>query len=98
MTKTWLYRPGSLLRNLKWGQSIIVFFKSFNFWPHCHPDRRRHRQGSVGTAGVLIPLATSLVFGLIASTVLVLLVIPAVYAILGDFGMIVAGQNKTDNC
>ena len=39
-------------------------------------------------AQVLIPLATSLVFGLITSTVLVLVVIPALYAILGDLGLI----------
>lgn len=37
-------------------------------------------------AQVLIPLVTSLVFGLLASTVLVLLVIPALYAILDDLG------------
>jgi Cu/Ag efflux pump CusA len=42
-------------------------------------------------AQVLIPLATSLVFGLITSTVLVLIVIPAAYVILGDFGIIAAG-------
>ena len=48
-------------------------------------------------AQVLIPLATSLVFGLIASTALVLIVIPAVYAILGDFGVIAAGQNSPDD-
>ena len=45
-------------------------------------------------AQVLIPLATSLVFGLIASTILVLIVIPAVYAILGDFGLIAADQQR----
>lgn len=38
-------------------------------------------------AQVLIPLITSLAFGLIASTVLVLLVVPALYAILHDFGL-----------
>ena len=43
-------------------------------------------------AQVLIPLATSIVFGLITSTVLVLVVIPAVYAILGDFGIISADR------
>ena len=36
-------------------------------------------------AQVLIPLATSIVFGLLASTVLVLLVVPSLYAILYDF-------------
>jgi multidrug efflux pump subunit AcrB len=38
-------------------------------------------------AQVLIPLVTALGFGLIASTVLVLLVVPACYAILHDFGL-----------
>ena len=47
-------------------------------------------------AQVLIPLATSLVFGLITSTVLVLVVIPAVYAILGDFGVIAVGRTTVD--
>ena len=37
-------------------------------------------------AQVLIPLATSIVFGLLSSTVLVLLVIPAMYAIVADLG------------
>ncbi len=37
-------------------------------------------------AQILIPLVTSLVFGLIASTLLVLLVVPALYTILEDFG------------
>ena len=36
-------------------------------------------------AQVLIPLVTSLVFGLLATTLLVLLVVPAVFAILDDF-------------
>ncbi len=38
-------------------------------------------------AQVLIPLAASIAFGLMASTVLVLMVIPCLYAILGDFGL-----------
>jgi multidrug efflux pump subunit AcrB len=38
-------------------------------------------------AQVLIPLAVSIGFGLMASTVLVLLVIPCLYAILGDLGL-----------
>ena len=38
-------------------------------------------------AQVLQPLVISLVFGLLASTVLVLVVIPALYAILDDFGL-----------
>jgi len=38
-------------------------------------------------AQVLIPLVTSLGFGLLAATVLVLLVVPAFYAILADLGL-----------
>lgn len=40
-------------------------------------------------AQVLIPLAASIVFGLAASTLLVLLVVPSIYTILGDFGLTV---------
>ena len=39
-------------------------------------------------AQVLIPLATSLVFGLLTSTLLVLLVVPALFAIFSDFGWV----------
>jgi len=39
-------------------------------------------------AQILIPLAASIVFGLLASTVLVLLVVPSLYAILGDFRLL----------
>lgn len=39
-------------------------------------------------AQVLIPLATSIVFGLLSSTALVLLVIPAMYAIVADMGRV----------
>jgi multidrug efflux pump subunit AcrB len=38
-------------------------------------------------AQILIPLATSIVFGLLASTVLVLLVIPCLYVILAEYGL-----------
>ncbi len=38
-------------------------------------------------AQVLVPLVTSLAFGLMASTLLVLFVVPAIYAILDDFGI-----------
>ena len=41
-------------------------------------------QSPVRQAQILIPLAASSVFGLLASTVLVLLVLPAVYGILCD--------------
>ncbi len=38
-------------------------------------------------AQTLIPVATSIVFGMLASTVLLLVVLPAMYAILGDMGL-----------
>jgi len=38
-------------------------------------------------AQFLVPLAASIVFGMLASTVLVLIIIPCMYAILGDFGL-----------
>lgn len=38
-------------------------------------------------AQILIPLVTSLAFGLMATTVLVLFLVPAVYSILDDFGL-----------
>ena len=38
-------------------------------------------------AQTMIPLATSIVFGLMASTVLVLMVVPCFYTILGDYGL-----------
>jgi multidrug efflux pump subunit AcrB len=38
-------------------------------------------------AQILIPLVTSLTFGLFSATVLVLIVVPALYAILHDFGL-----------
>jgi multidrug efflux pump subunit AcrB len=38
-------------------------------------------------AQVLVPLVTSLAFGLLASTVLVLIVVPVCYAILHDLGL-----------
>ncbi|QTA80492.1 Acriflavin resistance protein [Desulfonema limicola] len=39
-------------------------------------------------AQILIPLATSIVFGIMASTVMVLVIIPCLYSILGDFGFV----------
>lgn len=39
-------------------------------------------------AQVLIPLACSIVFGLMVSTILVLVVVPCLYAILGDFNLV----------
>ena len=41
-------------------------------------------------AQVLIPMAISIVFGILASTVLVLVVVPSLYAILSDFGLTAA--------
>jgi multidrug efflux pump subunit AcrB len=38
-------------------------------------------------AQVLVPLVTSLAFGLMASTALVLIVVPTLYAILNDLGL-----------
>jgi HAE1 family hydrophobic/amphiphilic exporter-1 len=46
-------------------------------------------------AQVLIPLAVSIVFGLMASTVLVLIVVPSLYAILGDLGLTSAKADET---
>ena len=45
-------------------------------------------------AQVLIPLATSIAFGLMASTVLVLLVIPSLYAILADWGLVASVNDE----
>lgn len=45
-------------------------------------------------AQVLIPLCASLVFGLLTSTVLVLLVVPSLYTILSDFGLIKAAKGS----
>ena len=42
-------------------------------------------------AQILIPLATSIVFGMMASTVLVLLILPALYTVFSDFGFIEKG-------
>jgi HAE1 family hydrophobic/amphiphilic exporter-1 len=39
-------------------------------------------------AQILIPLACSIVFGLLVSTILVLVVVPSLYAILGDFNLV----------
>jgi HAE1 family hydrophobic/amphiphilic exporter-1 len=43
-------------------------------------------------AQVLIPLATSIVFGIASSTLLVLFVIPVLYSILEDFGWAKSGN------
>ncbi len=46
-------------------------------------------------AQVLIPLITSIVFGLLVTTLLVLLVVPALYSILDEFGL--SSLSKNDN-
>ncbi len=38
-------------------------------------------------AQILIPLAASIVFGLMATTILVLMIVPAMYTIMGDWGL-----------
>lgn len=48
-------------------------------------------------AQVLVPLVTSLAFGLLASTVLVLFVVPAFYAILDDFGVSTLARERRAN-
>ncbi len=45
-------------------------------------------------AQVLIPLVASLVFGLMAATVLVLVVVPALYSILHDFGLTTVSRGR----
>ncbi len=47
-------------------------------------------------AQVLIPLATSIVFGIAMSTLLVLFVIPCLYTILEDFGLAKANEHATE--
>jgi hydrophobic/amphiphilic exporter-1 (mainly G- bacteria), HAE1 family len=44
-------------------------------------------------AQILIPLACSIVFGLLMSTILVLLVVPCLYAIMADFNIIKNARN-----
>lgn len=48
-------------------------------------------------AQILIPLACSIVFGLMVSTVLVLVVVPSLYAILGDFNLVRLNLVRIDN-
>jgi multidrug efflux pump subunit AcrB len=45
-------------------------------------------------AQILIPLVTSLAFGLLSATVLVLIVVPALYAILHDFGLTTVARDS----
>jgi hydrophobic/amphiphilic exporter-1 (mainly G- bacteria), HAE1 family len=45
-------------------------------------------------AQVLIPMATSIAFGLFSSTILILLVIPCLYAILGDWRLVASVRTQ----
>jgi multidrug efflux pump subunit AcrB len=45
-------------------------------------------------AQILIPLVTSVVFGLLSATILVIFVIPALYAILGDMHLVAKVEEK----
>ncbi len=45
-------------------------------------------------AQILIPLATSIVFGILSSTLLVLFVVPCLYTILEDLGVVQINNNK----
>lgn len=45
-------------------------------------------------AQILIPLVTSLAFGLMASTIQVLLVVPSFYAVLDDFGLTTLAKDR----
>ncbi len=47
-------------------------------------------------AQILIPLATSIVFGIASSTLLVLFVVPCVYTIMEDFGFATASKNTEE--
>jgi len=47
-------------------------------------------------AQILVPVATSIVFGTLTSTLLVLFVLPAVYTILGDVGWVEAVGSDAD--
>ncbi len=45
-------------------------------------------------AQILIPLATSIVFGLLASTILVLLVVPAIFSVFSDLDLVSVKKEK----
>ena len=47
-------------------------------------------------AQILVPLVTSIVFGLLASTMLILLVLPALYAIMEDIGYVKYDRDELD--
>jgi len=43
---------------------------------------------------ILVPLVTSIVFGMVTSTVLIMLVLPSMYAIMEDIGFVRLGGGK----
>ncbi len=47
-------------------------------------------------AQVLIPLVTSIAFGLLAATLLILIVVPSAYAVLHDFGLSTVARQETE--
>jgi multidrug efflux pump subunit AcrB len=48
-------------------------------------------------AQVLIPLVNSLAFGMLSATLLILIVVPALYAILHDFGLTTVARDNAQN-
>ncbi len=52
---------------------------------------------SSSQALILVPLVTSIVFGMLTSTLLIMLVLPSVYAILEDVGFVKLSQNIEKN-
>ena len=48
-------------------------------------------------AQVLVPLVTSIAFGLMASTVLILIVVPSAYAVLHDFGLSTVARDEAED-
>ena len=48
-------------------------------------------------AQIVIPIAISIVFGLFASTVMVLILVPTAYAVLDDFGLTAKVKRNADN-
>ncbi|WP_293653607.1 hypothetical protein, partial [Thiolapillus sp.] len=44
---------------------------------------------------ILVPLVTSIVFGMLTSTLLIMLVLPATYSIMEDMGLVERGEPLT---
>ena len=45
---------------------------------------------------ILVPLVTSIVFGMLTSTLLIMLVLPSVYAIMEDIGFVLLASKDND--